>query len=47
MLLIQSERFGRRQIQIASLESENKQHSVDLSVKRSAYLRKIEEYLGK
>jgi DNA repair exonuclease SbcCD ATPase subunit len=36
----------KKQIQIASLQSANKQHSVDLSVKRSIS-EKIEEYLGK
>jgi len=36
----------KKQIQITSLQSANKQHSVDLSVKRSIS-EKIEEYLGK
>ncbi|MAH44386.1 hypothetical protein CMI37_01060, partial [Candidatus Pacearchaeota archaeon] len=36
----------KKQIQIASLESENKQYSVDLSVKRGIS-EKVEEYLGK
>ena len=36
----------KKKIQIASLQSANKQHSVDLSVKRSIS-EKIEEYLGK
>jgi len=36
----------KKQIQIASLQSANKQYSVDLSVKRSIS-EKIEEYLGK